>query len=56
MGKSCLVLRVLAVVCFFGASSAVTREYFVAAVNVEWDYAPSGRNLVTDDQRYNRFS
>ena len=24
------------------------REYFVAAVEVEWDYAPSGRNLIKD--------
>ena len=22
------------------------REYYVAAVDIEWDYAPSGKNLI----------
>ena len=26
-------------------------EYYLAAVEIEWDYAPSGRGLVYDDQR-----
>ncbi len=39
----------LALVCFINLSTAVagtTREYFVAAEDVVWDYAPSGQNIV----------
>jgi hephaestin len=31
------------------ASSKVTRTYYVAADKVAWDYAPSGRNEITDE-------
>ena len=24
------------------------REYYIAAVEVEWDYAPTGRNVIKD--------
>ena len=30
----------------FRSSLAVERHYFIAAVEVIWDYAPSGQNLV----------
>ncbi|XP_022102595.1 hephaestin-like protein [Acanthaster planci] len=31
-----------------GLGNNQLREYFVAAVEIEWDYAPSGRNLIKD--------
>jgi FtsP/CotA-like multicopper oxidase with cupredoxin domain len=31
-----------------GAVAPTTRTYYVAAEEVTWDYAPSGRNLITD--------
>jgi FtsP/CotA-like multicopper oxidase with cupredoxin domain len=31
-----------------GAPPPLTRTYYVAAEEVTWDYAPSGRNLITD--------
>lgn len=31
-----------------GAPPPMTRTYYVAAEEVTWDYAPSGRNLITD--------
>ncbi|WAR20265.1 HEPHL-like protein [Mya arenaria] len=33
-------------------SRARIRHYFIAAVEVDWDYAPSGRNLVGPDTLY----
>jgi manganese oxidase len=31
------------------AQTGKTREYFIGAVEVEWDYAPSGKNLITGE-------
>ena len=31
-----------------GAAGPMTRTYYVAAEEVEWDFAPAGRNLITD--------
>lgn len=31
-----------------GAAGPMTRTYYVAAEELEWDYAPSGRNLIAD--------
>ena len=40
--------------------SAVTREYYIAAVIREWNYAPSGQNQIKgvalDDDRYAKSS
>jgi len=33
--------------CQPGIPSGITRTYYIAADEVEWDYAPSGRNLIT---------
>lgn len=33
-----------------GASEGRTRTYFIAADEVEWNYAPIGRNLLTDEK------
>ncbi|XP_045205277.2 hephaestin-like protein [Mercenaria mercenaria] len=33
-------------------TSAKDRHYFISADEVEWNYAPSGQNKVTDDQSY----
>ena len=30
-----------------GAAKGTTRTYYIAAGDVEWDYAPSGKNLIT---------
>lgn len=35
----------------FKLTSATERHYYIAAVEVDWDYAPSGRNLVTADSK-----
>ncbi len=32
-----------------GASSGQTRRYYIAADTVDWDYAPSGKNLITGE-------
>ncbi len=40
----CLVASSLGL--FAGSASAATRNYYVAAEDVVWDYAPSGQNLV----------
>ena len=40
--------------------SAVTREYYIAAVIKEWNYAPSGQNQIKgvalEDDRYAKIS
>ena len=44
-----MLLRLLFALTFFALSfsaQAATREYFVAAEDVIWDYAPSGKNLM----------
>ncbi|MBI2817895.1 MAG: multicopper oxidase domain-containing protein [Acidobacteria bacterium] len=43
-----VTLGVFSVVLLFGANSAaqVTRHYYIAAENVNWEYAPSGRDLI----------
>jgi hypothetical protein len=33
-------------------SSAMERHYFIAAEEVAWNYAPSGRNLASVDNEY----
>jgi len=38
-----------AVACSGGADPTVTREYFIAAVETDWDYAPLGVNGVTGE-------
>ena len=36
-----------ALLCFYpGSAEAETREYWIAAEKVEWNYAPSGQNLI----------
>ncbi len=41
------IYRLLGVFLFFVASCfATTRRYYIAAEDVTWDYAPSGRNLL----------
>ncbi|XP_060580095.1 ferroxidase HEPHL1-like, partial [Ruditapes philippinarum] len=32
-------------------SLATDRHYYIAAIEVEWDYVPSGRNLVTNENK-----
>uniref|UniRef100_A0A8C2F9T4 ferroxidase n=1 Tax=Cyprinus carpio TaxID=7962 RepID=A0A8C2F9T4_CYPCA len=36
----------LGVLCCAGIASSITREYFFAIKEIEWDYAPSGKNLI----------
>lgn len=33
--------------CMFHGACAVDRVYYIAAVEEEWDYAPSGMNNIT---------
>ncbi|WAR20263.1 HPHL1-like protein [Mya arenaria] len=44
-----LILRLCFVLLLVARSWARIRHYFIAAVEVNWDYAPSGRNLVGPD-------
>jgi len=36
----------LGVLCCAGIVSSITREYFFAIKEIQWDYAPSGKNLI----------
>uniref|UniRef100_A0A672P7S2 ferroxidase n=1 Tax=Sinocyclocheilus grahami TaxID=75366 RepID=A0A672P7S2_SINGR len=36
----------LGVLCCAGIASSITREYFFAIKEIQWDYAPSGKNLI----------
>ncbi|XP_052767560.1 hephaestin-like protein isoform X1 [Mya arenaria] len=44
-----LILRLCFALLLVARSRARIRHYFIAAVEVDWDYAPSGRNLVGPD-------
>ncbi|KAA0712528.1 Ceruloplasmin [Triplophysa tibetana] len=41
-----LKLNVLLLLCYAGAVSSITREYFLAIKEIQWDYAPSGINVI----------
>lgn len=36
----------LGVLCCAGIVSSIKREYFFAIKEIQWDYAPSGKNLI----------
>lgn len=36
----------LGILCCAGIVSSITREYFFAIKEIQWDYAPSGKNLI----------
>ncbi|XP_045184325.2 ferroxidase HEPHL1-like [Mercenaria mercenaria] len=36
------------------AAVALDRHYFIAALDIDWNYAPTGHNLVTDDNKKSR--
>jgi manganese oxidase len=44
--KNQQLLGALLVLCVVPSSFAATRHYYIAAEDVMWDYAPSGRNLL----------
>jgi manganese oxidase len=44
--RLCGVIGLLCVSLFPSSGSATTRHYYIAAEDVTWDYAPSGRNLL----------
>ena len=47
MAQNIAILGALWITCaIFGVTIAIERHYFIAAVEVIWDYAPSGQNLV----------
>ncbi|TRY54503.1 hypothetical protein DNTS_009213 [Danionella cerebrum] len=37
---------VIFLLCCVGIASSITREYFFAINEIQWDYAPSGKNLI----------
>ncbi|XP_030647121.1 ceruloplasmin [Chanos chanos] len=39
-------LSLLFVLCCVGSVSCVTREYYLGIKEIQWDYAPSGKNLI----------
>lgn len=41
-----LKLNVLLLLCYAGVVSSITREYFLAIKEIQWDYAPSGINVI----------
>ena len=47
-----LVVALYLVTC--SSVSAVVRRYFIAADEHEWNYAPTGRDLIFSHQRYAR--
>uniref|UniRef100_A0A8B9F6D7 ferroxidase n=1 Tax=Amazona collaria TaxID=241587 RepID=A0A8B9F6D7_9PSIT len=42
-------LRALGVLCLFAVVEAKTRTYYLGIVEEYWDYAPSGKNLITGE-------
>ena len=47
-----IVLVIVMYLSSCSSVSAVVRRYYIAAVDVEWDYAPSQRDLIFSHQRY----
>jgi hypothetical protein len=47
----------LVFLCFLNQARCETRNYHIAAVDIKWDYAPSGYNQLNgkplDEDRYN---
>lgn len=41
-----LQLKLLVLLCYAGVVSSITREYFLAIKEIQWDYAPSGKNVI----------
>lgn len=42
-------LCVLGFLCLFAVVEAKTRTYYLGIVEEYWDYAPSGKNLITGE-------
>uniref|UniRef100_A0A8C3DHU2 Uncharacterized protein n=5 Tax=Passeriformes TaxID=9126 RepID=A0A8C3DHU2_CORMO len=40
-------LRALGFLCLWAVVEARTRTYYLGIVEENWDYAPSGKNLIT---------
>ena len=49
-----LFLTFISAMLYFstGAAEAATREYWIAAEKVEWNYAPSGQNLIRPEMGF----
>lgn len=45
--RSCAILVLLASCAGAGGHGGVTRTYYIAADEVDWDYAPAGKDLIT---------
>ncbi|XP_030838530.1 hephaestin-like protein [Strongylocentrotus purpuratus] len=43
----CIIATLALIGCMFQGACAVDRVYYIAAVEEEWDYAPSGMNNIT---------
>lgn len=44
MGR--LHLNLIGILCCVGTVSCIIREYFIGIKEIEWDYAPTGKNQI----------